>query len=338
MEITLAQAAEMCGGALSGDGSRKICGVCSPASPRTDMLCAAWDKRLVAGVPKDVPMLCGIGLLDGRDGIELKHPRAAMPALLRAFDRRRRPEPGIHSTAFIDEGCEIGKDVSIGPGCVVSRGASIGDGSILVSGVFIGEEASVGADCRFEPGVVVLDFVRVGDRVTLHAGVKVGCDGFGFIPTSDGKWEKMPQIGIVVIEDDVEIGANCSIDRAMFGETRIKRGTKIGSLTHVAHNCTIGSDCVMSGFSAMAGSVTIGDGCIIAGLVGIADHVSIGDRVTIAGRTGVTKDVPSGVTISGYPAQEHAKESRLAASLRRVPDMMARLKEVERAVEEMKAR
>ena len=337
MEITLSRIAEMTGGKLVGDGSRIVHGVCSPGDAREDMLCIVWDKNLLALVPDGVPVLSGAGAVSGRDGVEMDHPKLALPGILSMFDRRNRQEPGVHSSATVHESCIIGSDVSIGPGCVISKGARIGDRCVLQANVFVGESVLIGDDCRLEAGVALQDLVEIGCRVVIHSGVRVGCDGFGFIPQESGRWEKIPQIGTVVIEDDVEIGANGSVDRATFGVTRIGAGTKLGALVHVAHNCEVGKNCVMAGYVALGGSTKIGDGTVLAGLVGVADHVTVGKGVTIAGRSGVTKNIPDGITVSGFPAQEHREENRFQASLRRVPSYLERLRNLEREVERLKS-
>lgn len=336
--ITLSRIAEMTGGALVGDGSRTVTGVCSPEDSSPDRLCVVWDRAMASLVPDDVPMLGVPGALSGRDGIEMKHPKAALPVVLPLFDRRRPSPPGIHPSAVLSGDCEMGAGVSIGPNCVVGSGAKIGDRVVLQANVVIGCDVSLGDDTVVEAGVVVHDFTEVGRSVVLHSGVVIGCDGFGFIPQPEGSWRKIPQIGNVVLEDFVEIGAGCSVDRATFGTTRIGRGTKIGAFVHVAHNCDIGEDCVMAGFSALGGSAKIGDGSIIAGMVGVADHVVVGKGVTVAGRSGVTKDIRDGVTISGYPARDHMEENRFQATLRRVPSRLERLKELEREVRLLRER
>jgi UDP-3-O-[3-hydroxymyristoyl] glucosamine N-acyltransferase len=337
MEITLSGIAEITGGKLVGDGARVVRGVCSPGNAVDDMLCIVWERSLLPLVPAGVPVLSGVGAVLGRDGVEMVHPKLALPKILPMFDRRTPQELGIHPNAALCEGCIIGNDVSIGPGCVISKDARIGDRCALQANVFVGRGVVIGDDSRMEAGVALLDFVEIGRRVVIHSGVRVGCDGFGFVPGESGRWEKIPQIGSVVIEDDVEIGSNGSVDRATFGVTRIGAGTKLGTLVHVAHNCEIGKNCVMSGYVALGGSARIGDGTIIAGMVGVADHVTIGHGVTIAGRSGVTKDIPDGVTVSGFPAREHRQENRLQASLRRVPSYLERVRELERELEELKS-
>ncbi|MCL2683623.1 MAG: UDP-3-O-(3-hydroxymyristoyl)glucosamine N-acyltransferase, partial [Synergistaceae bacterium] len=185
-----------------------------------------------------------------------------------------------------------------------------------------------GDDTRIEASVSIQDLVEIGNRVIIHSGASIGCDGFGFVPDGGG-WRKIPQIGTVVIEDDVEIGPNCTVDRATLGATRIGRGAKMGVCAHVAHNCEIGPDSMIVGFAAFGGSVKTGSRLLVGGMSAISDHVKIGERVTIAGRSGVTKDIPDGETVSGFPAQKHSDEKRFQASLRMVRAFGNRLGKLE---------
>jgi UDP-3-O-[3-hydroxymyristoyl] glucosamine N-acyltransferase len=253
--------------------------------------------------------------------------------LLPLFDRRPPDALGIHPTAFVHSRATIGEGCSIGPHCVVSEGAALGSRVVLQANVFIGENAVVGDDTRIEASAAIQCFVEVGRRVAIHSGAAIGCDGFGFVPGPGGAWKKIPQTGTVVIEDDVEIGPNCTVDRATLGVTRIGRGTKMGACVHIAHNCDIGPDSMMVGFIAFGGSVRTGRALLAAGMSGVADHVRIGDGVTIAGRAGVTKDVGDGLTVSGFPAREHSEEKRFQASLRRLREYAERLKKVEKMLE-----
>ncbi|MDR1885456.1 MAG: UDP-3-O-(3-hydroxymyristoyl)glucosamine N-acyltransferase [Synergistaceae bacterium] len=330
--VVLGDIARITGGRLIGDAMRPILGVCSPDDPRDDMLCVVWDRRLLGGIPCCVPVLSDVGSISGRDGIEHDRPKDSLVKLLPHFDRRRGEPHGISPGACVHASCTIGDECAIGPGCVVSEGAVLGRGVVLQANVFVGRGVVIGDRCRISASVVLQDFTRLGSGVFLHSGVVVGDDGFGYIQDSDGRRVKIPQIGVVVIEDDVEIGANSTIDRATFGVTRIRRGAKIGSLVHVAHNCDIGEDCVVVGFVAIGGSVKMGDMSLVAGQAGIADHVTIGRGVTVAGRSGVTKNIADGATVSGFPARDHATETRFQASLRRVPDLIERIKKTESSI------
>jgi UDP-3-O-[3-hydroxymyristoyl] glucosamine N-acyltransferase len=332
--MTLGDAARLTGGTLIGNGTRRICGVCAPDDPRDDMLCVVWEKRLIAGIPPSVPVLSDVGLISGRDGIELPHPKESLIKLLPLFDRRVAGEIGISPRAVIHERASIGEGSTIGPGCVVSEGAVIGTGVVLQANVFVGMGVEIGDRCRISASVVIHDFTRLGRGVCVHSGVVIGDDGFGYVRGNDGKNMKIPQVGSVIIEDDVEIASNSTIDRATFGVTRIRRGTKVGSLVHIAHNCDIGEDCVIVGCVAIGGSVKICRSSVVAGQAGVADHVIVGNEVTVAGRAGVTKDIRDGATISGFPARSHSEETRFQASLRRVPEILERLKKMEKLIKD----
>ena len=329
-EITLEYAAKLVDGDAIGDSGRIIRGICSPGDPRDDMLCVVWNKNVLSAVPRSVPILSEKGTISGRDGIEHANPRASLVKLLPLFDPRKRAAPGIHSSAFVDGNSVLGSEAAIGPHCVVSDGAVLGDRVVLQANVFIGENVSVGNDTIIEAAAVIHDYTEIGAGVIIHSGTSIGCDGFGFVPVPGGGWERIPQIGSVVIEDDVEIGPNCTVDRATFGATIIGRGTKIGACVHIAHNCDIGPDSMMVGFVAVGGSVKTGRGLLAAGMSGIADHVKIGDNVTVAGRAGVTKDIGDGLTVSGFPAREHAEEKRFQASLRKVSAYGERIRNLEK--------
>lgn len=334
--VTLGEVAKMTGGVVIGDENRVVDGICAPDDPHPEKLCVVWESGILDSIPAEVPVLSGVGTLSGRDGIELKSPRASLVQLLSYFDARPAPISGIHPSAILLEGCEIGENVAIGPGCVVSSGAVVGDGTILQANVFVGREVKIGEGCRIEAGAILQDQISLGRRVVVHSGAVIGCEGFGFVPSPSGKWFRIPQIGTVVVEDDVEVGANTTVDRATFGVTRLGRGVKIGNSAHIAHNCEVGEDCLIVGMVGIGGSVKIGRSSLLAGMSGVADHVTIGERVTVGGRSGVTKDIPGGLTISGFPAQEHKEEFRLQASLRRVASYSERLKKMEREMEKLK--
>jgi UDP-3-O-[3-hydroxymyristoyl] glucosamine N-acyltransferase len=302
-----------------------------------DRLCVVWDRALLSKIPENIPVLAERGAVSNRDGIESDSPRTAISKILPFFDPREGYDPGIHPSAVVENDSFIGAGAYIGPCCVISKGARIGDRTVLQANVFVGRGAVIGSDTRIEACTAIHDFARIGSGVILHSGVAVGCDGFGHVSKVGGGWGKIPQIGTVIIEDDVEIGANCTVDRATFGQTRVRRGTKLGCLLHIAHNCDIGEDCVIAGCCAIGGSVKIGRGATIAGMVGISDHVTIGEGVTIAGKSGVTKDIKAGSTISGFPARDHRTENRFQVSLRRVADNSERLTKLEKLIEKMES-
>lgn len=335
-QTTLFEIAELIGGNPIGDGSRGIKGICAPENASDDLLCVVWEKKLLEFVPGSVPVLAEAGTLKGRDGIEVPRPRAALVKILPLFDRRKLQNSGIHPSAVLDESVVCGNDVGIGPGSVVSKGAVIGNGVRIGANCYIGEDVKIGDGTIIKASASIQDFVSIGRRVTINSAVAIGCDGFGYIPMEDGRWEKIPQIGTVVLEDDVEVGPCTSIDRATFGETRVRKGTKIGSHVHIAHNCDIGENCILVGFIGLGGSCGIGDSCVLAGMSGISDHVVIGNKVTVAGRSGVTKNIPDGQVVSGFPAREHRLENRFRASLRQAGNYGERIAKLEREIAEIK--
>lgn len=242
---------------------------------------------------------------------------------------RRRPPAGIHPTAVVAESAVVDPTASIGPFCTVEEGARIGARSVLRSHVYVGREAIIGADSWLYPQVTVYRYCRLGQRTILHAGVVIGSDGFGYESGREGH-QKVPQIGVVVIEDDVEIGANSTIDRARLEETRIGQGTKIDNLVQIGHNVRIGRHCFLCSGAGVSGSVRMGDFVVVAGQAGIAGHIEIGDRVQIAGQAGVAKNLPVGSVVTGTPATEFQRERRIQALTRRLPQLFERVSELEK--------
>jgi UDP-3-O-[3-hydroxymyristoyl] glucosamine N-acyltransferase len=232
-------------------------------------------------------------------------------------------EAGLHSSAVVHTGATIGHDVRIGPHVSIDDKATIGDRVVLHAGVRVYAGSGIGDDSILHANTVVRERCRLGRRVVLHSNVSIGTDGFGYESAPDGSGPiKVPHIGTVIIEDDVEIGAGSCVDRAKFGATVIGAGTKIDNLVQIGHNCRIGRNCVIAGRSGLSGSVTLGDGVTIAGAVGIVDHVSIGSGATIGAGAGVMRDVPAGQTQLGSPAVEIRQALRQWAAIRKLPDWM----------------
>jgi UDP-3-O-[3-hydroxymyristoyl] glucosamine N-acyltransferase len=237
-------------------------------------------------------------------------------------------ETGVHPTSVVDPTAELAAGVRIGPHCRIGRGARVGAGTRMLFGVFVGDRVTVGRDCLLYANVTVREQCEIGDRVVLHPGVVIGADGFGY--TWDGvRHVKIPQIGRVVVEDDVEIGANSAVDRATTGATRICRGTKIDNLVQVGHNCVIGRDSILAGQTGVAGSTEIGERVIVGGQTGFMGHLRVGDGAVIGAQSGVTKSVPPGMRLSGYPAREHGFARRLWAYTARLPEIFGRVKALE---------
>ena len=247
--------------------------------------------------------------------------------LQKIADQRRHQPAGIHPSAVVHASAEIGDGVIVGEGAIVRRDARIGDRTLLYPNVVVGERSVVGVDCVLDPGVVLMEDVTLGDRVTIHAGTVIGADGFGFLQ-HEGRHVKIPQVGGVVIGDDVEIGALTTIDRATVDETVIGRGTKIGDLCHIAHNCQIGEDVMLLPTVAIAGSATVGDRALFAGRSGVSDNLTVGEGAVLGGTAVAWKDVAPGAVLWGNPARDKGLELRIQSALRRLPQMQRDLRKV----------
>jgi UDP-3-O-[3-hydroxymyristoyl] glucosamine N-acyltransferase len=247
------------------------------------------------------------------------------------------PASGIHPSAVISPDATVDSTASIGPLCVVDAGAQVGSGTSLLAQVHVGRDVRIGSDCRLFPQVTLRDGIRLGDRVVVHSGAVIGADGFGY--ARDGaRYVKIPQVGRVVVEDDVEIGANVTIDRATLGETRIGRGTKIDNLVQIAHNVQVGEDTVIVAQVGISGSTRIGSRVTLAGQAGIVDHLTIGDDVIVGAQSGVSKDIPAGSIVLGSPAIPHGEFKRQYASLAGLPALRKLVRAMERRLEELERR
>ena len=236
--------------------------------------------------------------------------------------------PGVHPSAVVDPTAKLGARVSIQPYAVIEAGVSIGDGTIIGAGTYIGHETSIGVSCRIYPHATIRERSRIGSRVIIHGGVVIGADGFGFEFVGN-RHKKIPQLGIVQIDDDVEIGANTTIDRARFGRTWIQDGVKIDNLVQVAHNVVIGKHSIVAAQTGISGSTRVGEHVQMGGQVGIVGHVTIADRTLIGAQSGVSKDIGGGVWF-GYPAMPMPEAKRQIAWVRRLGKLFARVKEIEK--------
>lgn len=240
-----------------------------------------------------------------------------------------RHAPGIHPTAVVADGVQIGEEVSVGPHAVLEPGARVGDRSIIGASCFLGHGASVGADCHLYPNVCVREHCRIGDRVIVHAGCVIGSDGFGF-SLVEGRHQKIPQVGIVEIDDDVEIGANTTIDRARFGRTWIQEGTKIDNLVQIAHNVVIGKHSLVIAQTGIAGSTTLGTYVTLAGQVGVAGHLHLADRSIVAAQAGVGRDLEPGEMMWGSPAVPMRQRKENVVHQKHLGDLFKRVKALEK--------
>ena len=245
--------------------------------------------------------------------------------------------PGIDKTAIIGKNVVLGKNVSVQPYAVIEDNVEIGDGSVIGACVYIGHYTKTGKECLIYPHVIIRERVKIGNRVIIHPGTVIGGDGFGFA-TVKGAHHKIPQIGTVVIGDDVEIGSNVTIDRARFDKTDIGSGVKIDNLVQIAHNVYIGENTIVVAQVGISGSTVVGKNVIVAGQAGIIGHVTVGDNAIIGGKAGVTKDVPSNVHVTGFPAREKWEDMRIQAYSRRNPELIEKIKYLEEKIEKMEKR
>lgn len=239
-----------------------------------------------------------------------------------------RPEPGIHPTAIVDSSAVVDPSASVGPYCLVDEGAAVGANTILESQVRVEKGATIGEDTMVHHACVIGWGSRVGSRCILFPGVVLGADGFGYHSDASGH-TRLPQIGTVVVEDDVEIGAHTCIDRARFAETTIGQGTKIDNLVQIGHNVKIGKHCIVCAEVGISGSAELGDFVVLAGQVGLNGHIKVGDGVTATGQTGITKSIPPGTILGGTPARPHREAMKREVHINKIPDMLKRLKKLE---------
>ncbi len=268
--------------------------------------------------------------------IKVADPYAAFAALLRLYDENRPRPKGVSPKASVAEGVSLGKDCYVGDFAVIESGTVIGDGSAVYPQCYIGPGVKIGGGTTIYAGVKIYGQCIIGNGVTIHAGAVIGADGFGFAPDGGGVYEKIPQLGNVVIEDSVEIGANTCIDRATMGSTIIRRGVKLDNLIQVGHNTVIGHDTVAAAQVGFAGSVKIGSNCMFGGQVGIAGHLTIGNNVKAASQSGISNDIPDDSAVMGAPAMPGMKFHRSNAVFRNLPDLSMRLSNLEKEVKELK--
>ena len=247
------------------------------------------------------------------------------------------PHPkGIHGTAIISDKASLGKNVSVGPYTVIEDGAVIGDNTVIYPFCYIGNASKVGSDCIIYPSVTIRERVFLGSRVVIHSGTVIGADGFGYNTRKDGAHVKIPQIGTVVIEDDVEIGACTAVDRARFSKTVIGKGTKIDNLVQIAHNAVMGPNCIIAGQAGIAGSTELGRNVVLGAKTGVSDHVKLGDFVMAGGMTGISKSFPSHTKLFWYPARPVDKVKNIIASLGLLPKLFRRVRALEAEMKELK--
>jgi UDP-3-O-[3-hydroxymyristoyl] glucosamine N-acyltransferase len=254
--------------------------------------------------------------------------------LLETYNQFKNNKTGIEALAFIADSATIGNDVYVGGFAYISENATIGDNVKIYPHAYIGDNVKIGDNTVINSGVKIYHDCEVGKNCTFHSGTIIGSDGFGFAPNSENEYNKVPQIGNVIIEDYVEIGANCTIDRATIGSTKIKKGVKLDNLVHVAHNVVIGNNSVVAGQTGIAGSTKIGENCMFGGQVGITGHITLGDNVKAAAQTGVSKSYKDGAMLQGSPAFDVKAFTKAYAGFKNLPEIIKRLNELERKVQD----
>lgn len=334
---TLQELADYLGGTLAGDGSREIVGVASLDDATDSQITFLANPRYA---PKVASTRAGAVILPpgaerhGHNAIVVSNPYLAFARLLTLFYVAPRAARGVMAGAHVGRGVKLGSEVTIHPGAVVGDNVTIGDRVTLHPGAVLYEGVTVGDDVTLHANVTVYQGCRIGNRVTIHGGTVIGSDGFGYAPDGDG-WYKIPQLGNVVIEDDVEIGANAAIDRAALASTVIGKGAKIDNLVMIAHNCVIGENCMIVSQVGISGSTKLGRRVTLGGQVGVAGHLEIGDNAMVGAKSGVPGNVPSGTIVSGIPAFDHREWLRASAVVPKLPEMKRAVAALEKRLREL---
>jgi UDP-3-O-[3-hydroxymyristoyl] glucosamine N-acyltransferase len=342
VQLTAREIADIVGATLSGNPGEKVTGVAGIREAQPGDLTFVGSPKYLSAVKTtraSVIIVARNAVVESdRTLLRVDDPVAAFSRVVQQIvPPPLRVPPGIDKLASIAPSAKLGRDVAVQPFAVIEAGVVIGDRTVIGAGCTIGAESRLGSDCVLYPRVTLRERTVVGDRAIFHSGVVLGADGFGY-EMVNGKHEKIPQLGGIEIGDDVEIGANTTIDRARFGKTRIGRGTKIDNLVQIGHNCVIGEHCIICGLVGMAGSTILGNYVTVAGQVGIAGHLTIGDKSIIMAQAGVTKDVPAGSFMLGAPAVSHTQFKRSNAAFQRLPQMAAKFRELERQIAELRER
>lgn len=336
MRKSLAEIAKAIGGRVVGDGTLIITGVSGIKEAKSgDLTFLANPKYLpMASTTMASAIVVGKDVtVEGKSVVQTDNPSLAFAQIVGMLKEDLTPKvKGIHPTAIIAKDAKIGERVGIGPHVVVESGASIGDDSIICANVFIGEKTSLGKKCLIYPNVTIREEITVGNNVIIHSGTVVGADGFGYAQMGDIH-VKIPQTGVVIIEDDVELGANVCVDRARFDKTVVGKGTKVDNLVQIAHNVQIGENCLVIAQCGIAGSTTVGRSVILAGQSAVTGHIHIGDRTVVTAQAGVTKSLAGGMFVSGSPAADHREVMKIDAHKNRLPEYAKTIKDLKARVE-----
>ena len=331
MPYTLRAIQQAVGGELTGDEEQLIIGVGALEQALPGEMTFAEHERYAPEVRSTKASAVIVAerfpAVHGKNLLRVEHPRSAFVKVMLMFQPRSSVAPGIHPSAIVSEQAILAQEVTVGACAVIRAEARIGRGTVIESGVHIGSGVEIGERCHIGPNVVLIDRTRLGDRVLIHGGSVIGDDGFGYV-WAEGRQAKIPQLGNVIIEDDVEIGCNVCVDRGTLGSTIIRRGTKIDNLVQIAHNDVIGQDVIITGQVGLSGSVTVGNRVMFGGQSGVVDHITIGDGARIGAATPVTKNVKPGEVVWGFPARPIDRVKHELASLARLPRLLKQFRKL----------
>ncbi len=342
-QISIVEIADSVNGEINGDSSLSICGVSSLKEAHEGYISFLGNKKYASQIKKTAASAILVGTdfnvadAAGRTVIVCENPNIAFAATIGLFAPPPvEYPPGIHESAVIANSAKIGESVYVGPCAVIEADTVIGDSTVIGAGCYIGQESTVGAGTLLYPNVTIRERCKIGNKVIIHPGTCIGSDGFGFEASTSGI-VKIPQVGIVQVDDDVEIGANCTIDRARFGKTWLKMGVKLDNQVHVAHNVTVGEFSMLIGQSGIAGSTKIGQGVIVAAKAGINGHITLGDGARVGGTSGVVRDVPPGATVIGTPAESQREFMARFILPKTVNKLKDKVKELEAKLKELES-
>jgi UDP-3-O-[3-hydroxymyristoyl] glucosamine N-acyltransferase len=336
MRLTAADIAKQLQGEVVGDGTVPITGFAPADAARSGDLTFAESEAYFAQAQQSAAsaiLVSAEAKSSPKTLIRVANARVAFAKALTLFFPEPKFAPGVHPSAVVAPSAQIDPSAHIGPLCVIGAGARIGARCVVEGGDQVGANCALGEDVRLFPNVVLYERTQVGNRVRIHAGAVIGADGFGYV-FDEGRHLKVPQIGNVIVEDDVEIGANSAVDRATLGSTIIGRGTKIDNLVQVGHNVTLGAHCILCGQVGIAGSTKVGSYVTMAGQVGVAGHLKIGDKATLGAQSGLMNDVPDGENWLYTPAQPNRHVKRMLIAMQRLPELLRRVSELEKRLKD----
>ncbi|MBB4638630.1 UDP-3-O-(3-hydroxymyristoyl)glucosamine N-acyltransferase [Longimicrobium terrae] len=336
-ELTAAEVARIAEGDLEGDGTLTLHGVAPLEEAGPGHLSFVAEARYHPYIHASragavlVARDARVQLPAGMSAVRVDDPRRALARLLPLFYPETPAAPGVHATAVLGDGVVVASTATVGPYAVVGEGTRVGERARIGAQTVVGRGCEIGDDVVLHPHVTLYDGVRLGERCIVHSGARLGADGFGYVPDAAGL-RKMPQVGRCILEADVEVGANTTIDRGSIGDTVVGRGTKIDNLVMIGHNCRIGRNVIIVSQVGISGSTRVGDGAVLGGQAGVQGHIEIGAGARVGGQAGVLGNVEAGATVSGYPARPHREALRVQAAVFALPKLVQRLRALETIV------